>query len=210
MKKYFFLIVAAMAFMMTNCKPDDPVDPTVDPSGDDPLTEVRAPQVVSKVVVNPNGFNTLFVQLHNPNNAAIDFTFDVEFIKNGQVVGNANGLYYNALPKNEDCMTWSNWGIPANPDEIRIVNLNFNRSVYQVVKMDLVKEVESSAGYLTLGFRTPDAFNVEADVEVVFYKNNQIVSHSLWSFFPGDVLEYTFEILDDYDSYKVFARAYSM
>ena len=206
MKKYLLLIVAAMAFVMTNCKPD-PNDPPVDPSGDDPLTEVRAPEVVSKVVINPNGFNTLFVQLHNPNSVAIDFTFDAEFIKDGQVVGNANGMYFNVLPKNEDCMTWSNWGIPANPDEIRITNMEYDAAYYQPVKMELIKEVEGP-GYVTLGFRTDKDFQYEADVDLVYYRNNRIISHCAKYFIPGENLEYRFEALDEYDSYKIFARAY--
>ena len=205
MKKYLFLILATMAFMMTNCKPEP-----VNPGGNDQpeeVEELKAPEIVSKVVINPNGFNTLFVQLHNPNGIAIDLNFDVEFYKNGQMIGSANGMYFDALPKYDDCMLWANWEIPANPDEIRITNLEYVAAFYQPVEMELIKEVEEP-GYVTLGFRTNKDFQFAADVEVVYYRNNRIISHCAWYFLPGDNLEYRFEALDEYDSYKIFARAY--
>lgn len=205
MKKCFVLIMAMMAFMMTNCKPDP-----IEPSGNDHpegVEELKTPEVVSKVVINPNGFNTLFVQLHNPNGIAIDLNFDVEFYKDGQMIGSAEDLYYISLPKNDDCMIWSNWEIPADPDEIKITNWEFDVAYYQPVEMAITKE-EVGPDYVDLGFRTEKDFQFEAGVNLVYYKNNEIIGLCSKCFLPGDNLEYAFEIFDGYDSYKIFARAY--
>lgn len=215
MKKYLFLIMASVVLMMTGCKKDNNNgnngnDNGGDTPGVDPQTELQDPIIVSKSVVRlATGFNTMFVKVHNPNDVAVDYEYDVDFMRNGVVLSNAEGIYCYSLGAGSDMMNWYNFNIPDNVDEIVIKNMKCNKTYYEHVKLNLVKEQILEDRRLLLEFTAEKEFT-DAYVNVVFYYDNQIVAYEYRSFFNGDPIECVMDPLVNYNRYEVYAKAYNI
>ena len=211
--------MASVMLMMAGCQKDNNDNngndnPGNEP-GDEPQTELLAPEVISKEIVRlPTGFNTLFVKFHNPNDTYVDYSYDVDFMRNGEVLIQETNLL-GTIPSNENRMDWINatasGNIPDNIDEIVVKNIQYGEALYHYVKLNLTKEEKYDNGDLHLVFKAEEQFTV-ADIYVVFFYVDQIICHVGKSFIngnAGDELECNMETLgENYNRYEIYTLAY--
>lgn len=81
---------------------------------------------------NPNGFNTFTGVISNPNNIAVDVTYDLVYYKNGEeVVRNEDFANFSILPGGKS-IVWANWDIPESSkvDEVKMETTFIGKTNY--------------------------------------------------------------------------------
>lgn len=152
------------------------------------------------------GIPTFVAELVNPNPVAVDVTFDVNYFKGGENVKLRDGLFVNCLDAGERVMVWDTWEIPADADDVSLDFTYLEPSSYEVVPARAT-DVQERANGLDLKLKTDGDF-ADMELEIAYFNDGVLTSIDAYSFFPGDELTYSSEVLEPFNSYKIYVNAY--
>lgn len=145
MKKRSLSLIALLliGLLLTGCGgtnggaenvPDETVAPdsTVNDAVDAPAAELLPPVMEWWELYNPNGFDTVTAVISNPNDVAIDVSYDLVYYKDGvEVARNEYFSNFSILPGHEDVI-WANYDIPksTDADDVKMENVTVSESGY--------------------------------------------------------------------------------
>lgn len=153
MKKRSFIWVICLMFclLLTACggAADDASDVQNEPVPKEPAQSVElaenptdgAPAELAEPVMewwelyNPNGFDTVTAVISNPNDTAIDVSYDLVFYKDGAEVSRLEYCAnFDILPGHKDII-WANADIPksTDADDVRMENVIVTQAYYTPV-----------------------------------------------------------------------------
>lgn len=186
-------------------KDNGTVNPTPD-SGEKTQAEIKEPELVWWTIKTNTGIPTFVAELKNNNSVAVDFEFDVNYYLNGENICKRESLYGNAIAPGKSIMIIDTWDIPDSSDKIEIKYQYLSESMYDPVPVSILSE-EKGEGYLDVNYSVSGEFS-QLDTYVAFFSGETLVSIGQYSFFSGDELKYSYEVLNNYDSYKIYTNAY--
>lgn len=175
-------------------------------SGENTQMEIKEPELVWWTIKTDTGIPTFVAELKNNNSVAVDFEFDVDYYLNGENICKKESLYGNTIAAGESIMIIDTWDIPDSADKIEIKYQYLSESIYDSVPVSILSE-EKRNGYLDVAYSVSGEFS-QLDTYVAFFSGETLVSIGQYSFFPGNELKYSYEVLNNYDSYKIYTNAY--
>lgn len=112
---------------------------------------LKEPELLWGQVYNPNGFNTVTGVVHNPNDVAVDMSFNVIFYKDGVEVGRSEDYLAIGIATDHDEVIWGNYDIPDpnDVDEVKLDIIEVTESFYQPVTAhyEYTETVENIANF---------------------------------------------------------------
>lgn len=105
---------------------------TVDDTETGGETELLAPVTEWWELYNPNGFDTLTAVISNPNDIAVDVSYDIVFYKDGAEVSRIEYCdNFSILPNGRDII-WVNADVPSadEADDVKLENIFVSKSAY--------------------------------------------------------------------------------
>lgn len=103
--------------------------------------EYKDPIVHWFQLYNPNGFDTITGLIENPNDATVDFTYDLVYYKGGkEVARNEHFMSIGVGPGQKDVI-WANAEIPkaSEVDEVKMENIEVTKSIYEAMNCKLTR-----------------------------------------------------------------------
>ncbi len=180
---------------------------TINESDDETKQELLFPTVNRwKTEDYQQWWNTLVMEIENENKNAIDIEFNIEYFDvDWNSLGSSEGLYYYALKPNETWLIRYSWEIPSAAD-IKITptfiwETTFNDVNYQITRNEKI------------GNTVDVDFDIDweltnANVYVLFYNWNKIMSVESYTFFDKNESAHIFESIGNFDHYEVYANIY--
>ena len=104
--------------------------PETNDTADEPAVELAEPVMEWWELYNPNGFDTVTAVISNPNNAAIDVSYDLVYYKGGEEVARSEYFTnFGILPGGRDII-WANYDIPASTDvdDVKMENVTVSEA----------------------------------------------------------------------------------
>lgn len=166
---------------------------------------------------NPNGFDTLTALITNPNNIAVDVSYDVVYYKNGkEVARNKDFANFSILPKGKS-VVWANFDIPksSDVDEVKLEKIITEKTKYPPIdgkykRVGLIDneetlefEFEKKPTLATINFILYNDYNKNGKFdkgEIVVVGTDSILEQKGKASFDVDVFSYT--------NYEVYFSAY--
>lgn len=120
-------------------------------------------------IYNPNGFDTFTALISNPNNIAIDVSYDLVFYKNNTEVSRLEYCLNESIAANNKDIIWANFDIPNSEevDDVKLENVLVSETHYTPINgtFDLDKEENGEAYYNFKFVAAPEI----ATVHFLFY-----------------------------------------
>lgn len=168
--------------------------------------ELKEPELAWWYIKTNTGIPTLIMEIKNGNDVDIDLELDVEYIKGGEVIHKDEDLYCNCIPAGQSMALFNTWEVPEAADSIRLNCTYLEESVYKPVELKIADAVNAD-GYLDLGIEA-EAGYYDGSVTVVFFSGDIPVSLGVYAMMGEGSENWTCEVLEHYDSYRIYPNAY--
>lgn len=142
-KSLLLLVVLIFCLLITACGNESvTLEENNDTNSVDSGSEFKSPEIEWWELYNPNGFDTVTVLISNPNDIAIDVTYDLVYYKDGKEVSRSEGFSnFSILPNHKDII-WANNDIPksSDVDDIKLENVTvveaYEKPIDGVIELD--------------------------------------------------------------------------
>ena len=143
-KCLLFIMFIVLCLLITGCAgesnenvdvKDNEINEVIDEPKDDVNVKTNEGELLAPVMewwelYNPNGFDTVTALISNPNNVAIDVSYDLVYYKDGkEVARNEMFSNYGILAGQKDVI-WANYDIPksVDVDDVKMENVYVSES----------------------------------------------------------------------------------
>lgn len=150
--------------------------------------------------------NILVMELENPNNDTIDFTFDVIHYLNDEDVGTSKNLYYHALKSHEKGIVMFDWNVKET-DNISVNFKNLEKSYYVPSSYKVLKNEINADGYIDIDIEVQNEYT-SGSVYIVGYSGKEIVGVYNFDFYEQTGVKNKIEILTPFDRYDTYYNIY--
>ncbi len=180
------------------------------------VAELAAPTLEWWELYNPNGFDTITGVIENPNDIAVDVSYDLVFYKDGAAFLKLEDFAnFSILPHGRDIL-WANVNIPksTDADDVKLENAVVTKSAYPPIdgKYEYVGTTDGKAFFDFEFERKPQL----ADITFLLYNdengNNRFDKGEIVVTSTASLMEQTGRVsfetnVYDYTDYEVFFTA---
>lgn len=134
--------------------------------------ELKAPVMEWWELYNPNGFDTLTAVITNPNEVAVDVSYDLVFYKSGTEVSRIEGCFNEGIAPGTKDVIWANFDVPSSvdADDVLMENIFVAESAYPPVNGTYeYKGVTDGEAYYDFKFEKPITL---ATIQFLLYNDN--------------------------------------